>query len=55
MKRETSGDRNKRVVVNDRIQKAYCYELSAPVGGNFDPEFKPERTPQQMLALGVLR
>ena len=35
MKRKTkksSGDRNKRVVVNDRIQKGYCYELSAPVG-----------------------
>ena len=56
MKRKTkksSGDRNKRVVVNDRIQKGYCYELSAPVGRNFDPEFKPELTPQQMLALGV--
>jgi hypothetical protein len=56
MKRKTkksSGDRNKRVVVNDRIQKGYCYGLSAPVGRNFDPEFKPELTPQQMLALGV--
>ena len=56
MKRKTKkyGDRNRRVVVNDRIQKGYCYELSAPVGRNFDPEFKPELTPQQMLALGVL-
>ena len=55
MKRKTKkyGDRNRRVVVNDRIQKGYCYELSAPVGRNFDPEFKPELTPQQMLALGV--
>jgi hypothetical protein len=56
MKRKTkksSGDRNRRVVVNDRIQKGFCYELSAPVGRNFDPEFKPELTPQQMLALDV--
>jgi hypothetical protein len=35
------------------MQKGYCYELSEPVGRNFDPEFKPELTPQQMLALGV--
>ena len=41
------------VTVNDRMQKRYRYERSAPVGRNFDPEFKPELTPQQMLALGV--
>ena len=51
--KKSSGDKNKRVVVNDRMQRGYCYELSAPVGRNFDPEFKPELTPQQMLALGV--
>ncbi len=39
--------------MNDRMQTGYCYELSAPMGRNFDPEFKPELTPQQMLALGV--
>lgn len=41
------------VMVNDRMQQGYCYELSEPVGKNFDPEFRPELTPQQMLELGV--
>lgn len=37
----------------DSMQKKYRYELSAPVGKNFHPEFKPELTPKQMLELGV--
>jgi hypothetical protein len=41
------------VRVNDRMQKGYRYALPAPIGGKFDPEFKPELTPPQMLALGV--
>ena len=41
------------VVVNDTMQKRYRYERVAPVGRGFDPEFKPDLTPQQMLALGV--
>ena len=45
--------RKKRVVVNDLMQKNYVYFLTEPVGENFDPEFKPELTPAQMLALGV--
>jgi hypothetical protein len=43
----------KRVVVNDKMQKNFRYELSEPEGKNFHPEFKPELTPKQMLALGV--
>jgi hypothetical protein len=43
----------RHVTVNDRMQKGYRYELSEPVGRNFDPEFTPELTPRQMLALGV--
>ncbi len=41
------------ITVNDRMQRGYRYELVEPVGANFDPEFRPEPTPQQMLALGV--
>jgi hypothetical protein len=41
------------VTVNDRMQKDYRYELVAPAGRNFDPEFRPELTPREMLALGV--
>jgi len=43
----------KRVIVNDFMQQGYRYELSAPMGSDFDMDFKPELTPQQMLALGV--
>lgn len=41
------------VVVNDRMQQGYRYELVAPAGQYFDPEFRPELTPEEMLALGV--
>ncbi len=43
----------KIVVVNDRMQRGYRYALTAPMGRNFDPEFRPELTPKQMLRLGV--
>ena len=45
--------RKRTVVVNDKMQTGYRYVLSAPVGRSFDPEFKPELTPRQMLRLGV--
>jgi hypothetical protein len=41
------------VTVNDKMQKGYRYALTAPVGRNFDAEFKPELTPREMLRLGV--
>lgn len=41
------------VVVDDRMQTNYRYALVAPVGRGFDPEFKPQLTPKQMLELGV--
>lgn len=39
--------------VHDKMQRKYVYKLVAPVGRGFDPEFKPELTPKQMLELGV--
>lgn len=39
--------------VNDRMQRGYHYICSAPVGKKFDPRFRPDLTPKEMLALGV--
>ena len=44
---------NKLVRVNDLMQKDYQYPLKDPIGHNFDPEFKPQLTPKEMLELGV--
>jgi hypothetical protein len=41
------------VQVKDKMQHGYSYVLTAPTGCNFDPEFRPELTPKQMLSLGV--
>jgi hypothetical protein len=43
----------KVVVVNDNFQQNYRYKLVEPAGKNFDPEFKPQLTPKEMLELGV--
>jgi hypothetical protein len=45
--------RPRQIVVNDRMQRGYTYWLSEPEGEHFDPEFRPELTPAQMLELGV--
>ncbi len=45
--------RHAKVTVNDKMQRGYRYTLIEPAGRNFDPEFRPELTPRQMLALGV--
>ncbi len=43
----------RRVIVHDLMQSGYAYECTEPPGKNFHPEFKPDLTPKQMLAMGV--
>jgi hypothetical protein len=43
----------RRVEVHDRMQSGYVYELTEPMGRNFDPAFAPELTPKQLLRMGV--
>lgn len=43
----------KKVYVEDAMQSGYSYNITEPVGKNFDPDFKPQLTPKEMLALGV--
>ena len=45
--------KKKKVVVNDRMQRNYEYDLIEPMGKNFHPEFKTELTPKQMLRMGI--
>lgn len=45
--------KKKIVIVNDKMQKGYKYELVEPIGKNFPKDFRPDLTPKQMLALGV--
>jgi len=45
--------RRRTVLINDRMQRGYRYVLSAAVGRGFDPDFRPQLTPAQMLRLGV--
>ena len=44
---------SKKIVVDDKMQQGYEYELTEPIGRNFDPEFKPELTPKEMLEMGI--
>lgn len=43
----------RKVIVKDKIQNGYEYELKEEMGKNFDSEFSPDLTPQQMLELGI--
>jgi hypothetical protein len=42
-----------KVVVTDKMQSGYSYWLTKPEGKGFDPDFKPDLTPIQMLEAGV--
>jgi hypothetical protein len=35
------------------MQRGYTYELTEPAGKHFDPEFKPQLTPKEVLEIGV--
>ncbi|MDQ3076211.1 MAG: hypothetical protein M3Q34_03730 [bacterium] len=43
----------KKVLVNDKMQKNYIYEITEVAGKNFAPEFRPDLKPKEMLELGV--
>ena len=45
--------RTRTVTVNDKMQRACRYQLKEPAGRNFDPDFRPQLTPKEMLQLGV--
>ena len=45
--------RRRIVAVNDKMQHGYRYALTASAGRNFDPAFRPNLMPKQMLELGV--
>jgi hypothetical protein len=53
MNKRLPAVKRKIVLVNDTMQNGYAYELSAPTGRQFHPEFRPELTPGEMLRLGV--
>jgi hypothetical protein len=42
-----------RVTVNDRMQRGYVYYRSEPPGRSFDPQFRPQLTPSELLKVGV--
>ena len=41
------------VVVNDKMQRDFRYIITEPAGKNYDPEFKPDLSPKDMLEMGV--
>lgn len=43
----------KYISVNDKMQTGYQYELVEDAGDNFDAQFTPDLSPQEMLELGV--
>jgi hypothetical protein len=48
-----TSKKRKVIIVNDKMQKGYKYELVEPIGKNFHKDFCPDLTPKEMLFLGV--
>ncbi|MFY0662858.1 MAG: hypothetical protein JXR15_20380 [Shimia sp.] len=42
-----------KIIVSDKMQTDYSYELVAQTGEGFAPDFCPHYTPEEMLKLGV--
>jgi hypothetical protein len=53
LEKDSVAVKQRTVTVNDRMQRGYRYVLVAPAGRNFDPGFRPDLTPSEMLRLGV--
>lgn len=43
----------RKIIVNDLMQSGYTYTLTEKEGENFQPDFKPQLSPEEMLRLGV--
>ncbi len=43
----------KKIIVHDKMQSNYVYFLTVGAGKNFEPDFKPELSPKEMLQMGV--
>lgn len=43
----------REIVVSDKMQSGYHYTRTHPAGQNFDADFTPALSPQQMLEMGV--
>jgi hypothetical protein len=42
-----------KIIVNDLMQQDYFYYLAEQTGKSFNPDFRPDLTPKQMLEMGV--
>ena len=42
-----------KVIVNDRMQRSYEYDVSERPGNNFGPGFEPHLSPKEMLQMGI--
>ena len=45
--------KSRTITVNDKMQHGYKYQITEPVGRNFDKDFNPDLSPKEMLRLGV--